>query len=293
MAARRAASATSRSSTRDRSHDARRSEGARRSRAGAQQERRSDARQHHQHLERQYALRRREHHDVRRHHRRRRRGHRDDRPPSRFCIDQRARRREPATHGRSRRSARAPVAGRSRADARARAAEPRCRERVHRRHGEPDAGRARRRGAPRRSTARAAARFSRRDFSTCTPIAVAVATSNGLFAFHRTTDADLSMTARTPDGTGSGWASAGSRDWGKIDPAAIGRAAARKAESSRNPQADRRAADDRCARTAGGERSRPAAVGLAERARRPTKGAARFRRPAAERESARRSWTSV
>ena len=68
-------------------------------------------------------------------------------------------------------------------------------------------------------------------------IAVAVATSNGLFAFHRTTDADLSMTARTPDGTGSGWASAGSRDWGKIDPAAIGRAAARKAESSRNPQA--------------------------------------------------------
>ena len=68
-------------------------------------------------------------------------------------------------------------------------------------------------------------------------IAVAVATSNGLFAFHRTTDVDLSMTARTPDGTGSGWASAGSRDWGKIDPAAIGRAAARKAESSRNPQA--------------------------------------------------------
>jgi predicted Zn-dependent protease len=67
-------------------------------------------------------------------------------------------------------------------------------------------------------------------------ITVAVATSNGLFAFHRTTDADLSMTARTPDGTGSGWAAAGSRDWGKIDPAAIGRAAARKAEASRNAQ---------------------------------------------------------
>jgi predicted Zn-dependent protease len=68
-------------------------------------------------------------------------------------------------------------------------------------------------------------------------IAIAVATSNGLFAFHRTTVAELSMTARTPDGTGSGWASSGSRDWGKIDPAAIGRAAARKAESSRKPQA--------------------------------------------------------
>jgi predicted Zn-dependent protease len=67
-------------------------------------------------------------------------------------------------------------------------------------------------------------------------IAVAVATSNGLFAFHSTTDADLSMTARTPDGTGSGWASAGSRDWGKIDPTSLGRSAARKAESSRNPQ---------------------------------------------------------
>ena len=66
---------------------------------------------------------------------------------------------------------------------------------------------------------------------------IAVATSRGLFAFHRATDVDLSATARTPDGTGSGWASAGSRDWGAIDPAAIGRVAARKAESSRNPQA--------------------------------------------------------
>jgi predicted Zn-dependent protease len=65
---------------------------------------------------------------------------------------------------------------------------------------------------------------------------VAVATSRGLFAYHRTTDAELSMTARTPDGTGSGWASAGSRDWGAVNPAAIGRAAARKAQASRNPQ---------------------------------------------------------
>jgi predicted Zn-dependent protease len=68
-------------------------------------------------------------------------------------------------------------------------------------------------------------------------IAVAVATSRGLFAYHRTTDADLSMTARTPDGTGSGWARAGSRDWGEVDPAAIGRTAAQKARASRNPQA--------------------------------------------------------
>jgi predicted Zn-dependent protease len=66
---------------------------------------------------------------------------------------------------------------------------------------------------------------------------VAVATSNGLFAYHRTTDANLSVTARTPDGTGSGWASAGSRDWGAIDPMTIGRVAVRKARSSQNPEA--------------------------------------------------------
>ena len=66
---------------------------------------------------------------------------------------------------------------------------------------------------------------------------VAVANSNGLFAYHRTTDADFSVTARTPDGTGSGWAHAGARDWGRIDPAAVGRIAAQKAVASRNPQA--------------------------------------------------------
>jgi len=74
-------------------------------------------------------------------------------------------------------------------------------------------------------------------FLEASAVEVAVATSNGLFAYHRTTGANLSMTARTPDGTGSGWASAGSRDWGAIDPATIGRVAARKAQSSRNPQA--------------------------------------------------------
>jgi predicted Zn-dependent protease len=67
--------------------------------------------------------------------------------------------------------------------------------------------------------------------------AIAVATSNGLFAYHRTTDADFSMTVRTPDGTGSGWATAGSRDWGQVDPASVGRIAAQKAVASRNPQA--------------------------------------------------------
>ncbi|MGZ8378536.1 MAG: TldD/PmbA family protein [Gemmatirosa sp.] len=65
----------------------------------------------------------------------------------------------------------------------------------------------------------------------------AVATSKGLFAFHQSTDVSLSCTVRTPDGTGSGWAAAGSREWGQIDAPALGRRAAQKAVASRNPQA--------------------------------------------------------
>ena len=65
----------------------------------------------------------------------------------------------------------------------------------------------------------------------------AIATGKGLFAYHRQTSVDLSTTVRTPDGTGSGWASGGARDWSLLDPAALGRVAARKAVASRLPQA--------------------------------------------------------
>jgi predicted Zn-dependent protease len=58
-----------------------------------------------------------------------------------------------------------------------------------------------------------------------------------MFAYHRATDANLSTTVRTPDGTGSGWASAGARNWGAIDPVALGARAAQKAVASRNPTA--------------------------------------------------------
>jgi predicted Zn-dependent protease len=68
-------------------------------------------------------------------------------------------------------------------------------------------------------------------------LAQAVATSKGLFAYHPATSVDLSVTVRTPDGTGSGYASTGARDWNAIDPAALGRRAAEKAVRSRNPQA--------------------------------------------------------
>ena len=65
----------------------------------------------------------------------------------------------------------------------------------------------------------------------------ALANNRGLFAYHRSTDANLSATVRTPDGTGSGWASAGARNWASIDPAALGARAAQKAVASRNPTA--------------------------------------------------------
>ena len=65
----------------------------------------------------------------------------------------------------------------------------------------------------------------------------ALANNRGLFAYHRSTAAELSTTVRTPDGTGSGWASAGARNWGAIDPAALGARAAQKAVASRNPTA--------------------------------------------------------
>ena len=64
-----------------------------------------------------------------------------------------------------------------------------------------------------------------------------VATSKGLFAYHASTDVSLSCTARTPDGTGSGYAAAGGRAWTAVDPAALGKRAAQKALASRNPVA--------------------------------------------------------
>ena len=67
--------------------------------------------------------------------------------------------------------------------------------------------------------------------------ASAIATSRGLFAYHPSSDANLGITARTPDGTGSGWSSAGARDWKLLHPATLGRRAAQKAVASRNPRA--------------------------------------------------------
>jgi predicted Zn-dependent protease len=65
----------------------------------------------------------------------------------------------------------------------------------------------------------------------------AVATSKGLFGFDRYTAADYNLTARTPDGTGSGWASRSYSELRQLDPQKLASAAIDKAARSRNPVA--------------------------------------------------------
>jgi predicted Zn-dependent protease len=65
----------------------------------------------------------------------------------------------------------------------------------------------------------------------------AVATSKGLFGFDRFTAADYNLTARTPDGTGSGWASRSYSELRQLEPQKLASAAIEKAARSRNPVA--------------------------------------------------------
>jgi predicted Zn-dependent protease len=65
----------------------------------------------------------------------------------------------------------------------------------------------------------------------------AVATSRGQFAFERFTAADYNLTARTPDGTGSGWASKSFNELRLLDPRALALTAIDKAARSHNPTA--------------------------------------------------------
>jgi predicted Zn-dependent protease len=64
-----------------------------------------------------------------------------------------------------------------------------------------------------------------------------LATSRGLSAEHRRTVASLTLTVRTPDGTGSGWAGAEELKASAVDAGAIARTAIDKAIRSKNPQA--------------------------------------------------------
>jgi len=66
---------------------------------------------------------------------------------------------------------------------------------------------------------------------------LAVATSKGLFGYDKFSSADYNLTARTPDGTGSGWASRSYSELRLLDPPTLAAAAIDKAARSRNPVA--------------------------------------------------------
>jgi predicted Zn-dependent protease len=74
-------------------------------------------------------------------------------------------------------------------------------------------------------------------FLVTTARATAIGNNAGLFAYHRSTSARYSLTARTNDGTGSGWAAADENDWAKLDFAGVAKRAIDKARASRNPVA--------------------------------------------------------
>jgi predicted Zn-dependent protease len=74
-------------------------------------------------------------------------------------------------------------------------------------------------------------------FLSCSASATAIGNSAGLFAYHRSTDAGYSLTARTNDGTGSGWAGEGQNDWNALNFQAVSERAIDKARRSRNPAA--------------------------------------------------------
>jgi len=63
----------------------------------------------------------------------------------------------------------------------------------------------------------------------------ALANSKGLFAYDRFTAADYNLTARTPDGSGSGWASKSFNELRLLDPGKLAAAAIDKAAMAKTP----------------------------------------------------------
>lgn len=74
-------------------------------------------------------------------------------------------------------------------------------------------------------------------FLTTRADAVGLMNTAGLFAYHPSTTANYTVTARTRDGTGSGFAGADHNDWAELNFAQVGRHAAEKARASRRPVA--------------------------------------------------------
>lgn len=67
--------------------------------------------------------------------------------------------------------------------------------------------------------------------------AQALGNNHGLFAYNRSTNVNYTVTVRTSDGTGSGWAGSEHPDWKQVDFAALSNHAIEKARLSRNPVA--------------------------------------------------------
>ena len=65
----------------------------------------------------------------------------------------------------------------------------------------------------------------------------ALGNDKGMFAYHRSTNANYTVTVRTKDGTGSGWAGGEHNDWNQLDIAGISQRAIDKAKLSRSPVA--------------------------------------------------------
>jgi predicted Zn-dependent protease len=65
----------------------------------------------------------------------------------------------------------------------------------------------------------------------------AVGNNKGLFAYQSGTSANYTLTVRTTDGTGSGWAGADHPDWSQLDVKGVAARAIEKARLSRNPVA--------------------------------------------------------
>ena len=65
----------------------------------------------------------------------------------------------------------------------------------------------------------------------------ALGNGHGLFAYNRSTNANYTLTVRTDDGTGSGWAGAERPDWRQLDFSQVSTHAIDKARLSRNPVA--------------------------------------------------------
>ena len=65
----------------------------------------------------------------------------------------------------------------------------------------------------------------------------ATANKSGLFAYHRYSSAKYTLTVRTTDGTGSGWAAADDQDWSRLDVTGVARRAIAKARASKTPVA--------------------------------------------------------